>query len=331
MERAFNLVPKHPPTTSTSTSNPTTNSGSVAVLLCTFNGGSFLKEQLDSIATQSHERWVVYASDDGSTDETLEVLRHYREIWGSDRLLISRGPQRGFSNNFLSVLGHACGHHEYYAFCDQDDRWHPTKLQKALDWLKLQSPETPSLYCGRTQVVDTTGKIIGLSPLFKKRPSFENALMQNLAGGNTMLINQAACSLLNETPSDTPLVCHDWWAYLLVTGCGGNVYYDPAPTLDYRQHTQNIIGANTSIKCRVARLKSMFKGSLSEWNSKNIAALSALSSRLTPQNAVNLMRFEQARTAPLTTRIKLMIASRFYRQTLLGNLGLALAVLIKRI
>lgn len=300
-------------------------------MLCTFNGGSFLKEQLDSIATQSHQRWVVYASDDGSTDETLEVLRHYREIWGSDRLLISQGPQRGFSNNFLSVLGQACGHHEYYAFCDQDDRWHPTKLQKALDWLKLQPPETPSLYCGRTQVVDATGEIIGLSPLFKKRPSFENALMQNLAGGNTMLINQAACSLLNETPSDTPLVCHDWWAYLLVTGCGGNVYYDPAPTLDYRQHTQNVIGANTSIKSRMSRLKSMFEGSFGEWNTKNITALSAFSSRLTPHNAVNLMRFEQARTAPLTTRIKLMVASRFYRQTLLGNLGLALAVLIKRI
>ncbi|WP_256735574.1 glycosyltransferase family 2 protein [Pseudomonas sp. dw_612] len=311
--------------------NPATDPGCVAVLLCTFNGGSFLKEQLSSIAAQSHEHWVVYASDDGSTDDTLEILQHYREVWGSDRLLISEGPRQGFSNNFLSVLGQACGHHEYYAFCDQDDRWHPAKLQKALNWLKRQPPETPSLYCGRTQVVDITGKIIGLSPLFKKRPSFENALMQNLAGGNTMLINRAACVLLNETPAGTPLVCHDWWTYLLVSGCGGNVYYDPEPTLDYRQHTQNVIGANTSIKSRATRLKSMFEGSFSEWNAKNIAALSTFSPRLNPHSAASLMRFEQARNAPLTTRIKLMVVSRFYRQTLLGNLGLALAVLIKRI
>ncbi|WP_033049590.1 glycosyltransferase family 2 protein [Pseudomonas sp. GM21] len=312
-------------------SRPAAASGSVAILLCTFNGESFLKEQLDSIAAQSHKHWVVYASDDGSTVETLEILQHYRDAWGDDRLLISQGPQRGFSNNFLSVLGKACGHHAYYAFCDQDDRWHPTKLQRALDWLERQSPEAPSLYCGRTQIVNVMGEITGLSPLFRKRPSFKNALMQNLAGGNTMLINQAACSILNKTPSDTPLVCHDWWAYLLITGCGGNVYYDPTPTVDYRQHTQNVIGANTSIKSRVARLKRMFQGSFGEWNAKNIAALTALSSHLTPHNAVSLMRFEQARNAPLISRIKLMVASRFYRQTLMGNLGLALAVLVKRI
>ncbi|MGJ7514114.1 glycosyltransferase family 2 protein [Pseudomonas baetica] len=303
----------------------------MAVLLCTFNGGSFLKEQLDSISAQSHEQWVVYASDDGSTDETLEILQQYREAWGNDRLLISKGPQSGFSNNFLSVLSAACGHHHYYAFCDQDDRWHPTKLKRALDWLERQPSATPSLYCGRTQVVNVTGEIIGLSPLFKKRPSFENALMQSLAGGNTMLINQAACSLLNKTPSNTPLVCHDWWAYLLITGCGGTVYYDPIPTLDYRQHTQNVIGANTSIKSRLSRLKQMFQGSFREWNTKNIAALTLLSPHLTQSNAVSLMRFEQARNAPLTTRVKLMVASRYYRQTLLGNLGLALAVLSKRI
>lgn len=307
------------------------NSGCVAILLCTFNGGRFLKEQLDSIAAQSHPHWVVYASDDGSTDETLAILRQYQNAWGNDRLVISQGPQRGFSSNFLSVLGQACGQHAYYAFCDQDDHWHPAKLKKALDWLERQSSQEPSLYCGRTRIVDVTGQVTGLSPLFSKRPSFENALMQNLAGGNTMLINQRACALLNETPSDTLLVCHDWWAYLLITGCGGNVYYDPTPTLDYRQHTQNVIGANTSTKSRLARLKRMFEGSLGEWNTRNIAALNALSSHLTSRNAVSLMRFEQARNAPLVTRIKLMVSCRFYRQTLLGNLGLALAVLIKRI
>ncbi|QHC98775.1 glycosyl transferase family 2 [Pseudomonas sp. R84] len=303
----------------------------VAILLCTYNGGSFLKQQLDSIAAQSHQRWVVCASDDGSTDETLEILRHYREVWGHDRLLISQGPQRGFTNNFLSVLGQASGHFGYYAFCDQDDYWHPTKLQRALDWLDHQPAAVPALYCTRTRIVDENGNCVGLSPLFSKRPSFENALMQSLAGGNTMVINQSACSLIDVTPANTPLVCHDWWAYLLITGCGGHVYYDPTPSLDYRQHAHNVIGANTSMKNRLYRLKRMFQGSLKEWNTKNIAALTLLAAHLTPRNLKKLERFESARRVSLGKRVGLMISGRFYRQTLMGNLGLALAVLLRRI
>lgn len=332
MERAFKLVSNQPlPATVTTLSSPAGAAGNVAILLCTYNGGRFLRQQLDSIAAQTHPHWTVYASDDGSTDETLEILQQYREAWGSQRLKISRGPERGFSVNFLSVLAQACGGHMYYAFCDQDDIWHPTKLQNALEWQRCQPADIPTLYCGRTRIIDTTGRAIGFSPLFSKRPSFENALMQSLAGGNTMLINQAACSLLVETPTDAQPVCHDWWAYLLISGCGGNVYYDPVPTLDYRQHAQNVIGANTSLMSRVSRLTSMLKGSLQDWNNTNIAALNHLQKRLTAHNLSSLQRFEQARNAPLATRIKLMLQSRFYRQTLLGNLGLVMAVLFRKI
>lgn len=308
-----------------------TSAESVAVLLCSFNGGRFLKDQLDSIAAQAHSSWVVYASDDGSSDETLGILRQYQQAWGEDRLVLSQGPRSGFSNNFLSVLNRACGKHPYYAFCDQDDVWHPSKLQVAVKWLAKQPGDLPSLYCGRTRIINANAEVIGLSPLFSKRPSFENALMQNLAGGNTMVINQAACALLNETPINTPLVCHDWWAYLLVSGCAGRVHYDPVPTLDYRQHSHNVIGANTSMKNRLSRLERMFKGNLSEWNSTNVAALNTLSSLLAPASVASLERFEQARRASLFTRARLMVLGRFYRQTLFGNLGLALAVLIKRI
>nr|WP_315445844.1 glycosyltransferase family 2 protein [uncultured Pseudomonas sp.] len=307
------------------------DTGSVAILLCTFNGGNFIREQLDSIAAQCHQNWVVYASDDGSSDETLDILRQYQHSWGEARLLLSEGPRSGFSNNFLKVLQIACGHHAYYAFCDQDDLWHCAKLERALNWLEQQPDNTPALYCGRTRVIDSTGNAIGMSPLFRKRPSFENALMQSLAGGNTMVINQALCDVLKETPANTPLVCHDWWAYLLATGCGGNVCYDPVPMLDYRQHDQNVIGANTSLKNRLSRVSQMLKGSLREWNSTNIAALNSFLPRLTSASSLSLRRFEQARNASLITRIKLMVSSRFYRQTLFGNLGLALAILTKRI
>lgn len=332
MERASKIVQNPPfPAAMEPVNSAAGDAESVAVLLCTFNGGNFIREQLDSIAAQGHENWVVYASDDGSTDKTLDILRQYQHSWGEARLLLSQGPRSGFSNNFLNVLQIASGRHAYYAFCDQDDLWHPAKLERALNWLKQQADNTPALYCGRTRVIDSTGKAIGFSPLFSKPPSFENALMQSLAGGNTMVINQALCDLLKETPANTPLVCHDWWTYLLATGCGGNVCYDPVPTLDYRQHDRNVIGANTSLKNRLSRLTQMLKGSHREWNSTNIAALNSLSPRLTAASSSSLRRFEQARNASLITRIKLMVTSRFYRQTLFGNLGLVVAVLTKRI
>jgi glycosyltransferase involved in cell wall biosynthesis len=312
------------------TIKPVVDTDCVAILLCTYNGGSFLKDQLDSIAAQSHEQWVVYASDDGSTDETLETLQRYREAWGNDRLLILHGPRRGFSSNFLSVLGQAFGRQKYYAFCDQDDVWHPTKLQRAVAWLRHQPTGIPALYCGRTRNVTETGELIGLSPLFRKPPCFENALMQNLAGGNTMLINQAACSLLNMTPPTAPLVCHDWWTYLLITGSDGNVYYDPTPMLDYRQHSQNVIGANTSIKSRLLRIKRMFEGSMKEWNDANIAALTLVSEHLSERNLMTLKRFERNRNATIFNRVKMMVSSRFFRQTFMGNVGLALAILINK-
>ncbi|WP_213876540.1 glycosyltransferase family 2 protein [Pseudomonas sp. dw_358] len=303
----------------------------VAVLLCTFNGGRYLAEQLDSISAQTCGDWVVYASDDGSTDGTLAILSNYQAAWGHDRLKIFKGPRQGFSKNFLSVLGRASGHHRFYAFCDQDDRWHAEKLERAADWLTLQPDEVPALYCGRTRVVDEAGKESGFSPLFNKPPTFKNALTQNIAGGNTMVINAGGCRVLALTPSDMPLVCHDWWAYLLITGCGGKVHYDKVPTLDYRQHAENIIGAGITLRSRVFRLQRLLGGTFSEWNERNISGLRRVQDHLTPMNLNVLERFDRARQASLLPRVFLIASSRLYRQTVFGNLGLALAVLIKRI
>lgn len=312
------------------TTNPT-SAPCVAVLLCTYNGGRFLAEQLDSIAAQRYADWVVYASDDGSTDDTLQILERYRDLWGRARLVVERGPRQGFSQNFLSILRRANGRHRFYAFCDQDDRWHGDKLERALAWLNNQPAVVPSLYCGRTQVVDGDGHNTGLSPLFSKPPSFQNALMQNIAGGNTMVANASACQLLARTPVGMPLVCHDWWAYLLISGCGGRVHYDAHPTLDYRQHGANIIGAGITWQSRYSRLQRMFRGTFCEWNEINIRALEALADALTPDNVATLRYFALARQASLAGRLRWIATSKLYRQTLPGNLGLLLATVMNRI
>ena len=94
------------------------NAPLVAILLCTYNGARFLPEQLDSLEAQTHQNWVVYASDDGSTDATLEILQQYQAKWPSGKLTIRTGPQKGFCQNFLSLTCDPNIRADYYAFCD---------------------------------------------------------------------------------------------------------------------------------------------------------------------------------------------------------------------
>ncbi|MBB1518689.1 glycosyltransferase family 2 protein [Pseudomonas sp. SR9] len=302
----------------------------VAILLSTFNGEKYLAEQLDSIAAQTHQDWVIVASDDGSQDSTLSILEHYRRRFGDDRLRIVKGPGRGFAANFLSMATDTSIHASFFAFCDQDDLWHPDKLERALTWLEQQPLGSAALYCSRTRLVDATGHPQGLSPLFDKPPSFRNALVQSLAGGNTMVFNRPARDLLAQA-GNVQVISHDWWFYILATGHGGHVHYDPKPTIDYRQHGSNLIGANSGISDRIFRIRRMLLGDFNQWNDVNLNALAPQVGLLTQANRVVLDRFSKARTARLPLRVQTMLRAGVYRQTLLGNLGLVAATLLRKI
>ena len=185
----------------------------MAILLCTYNGARFLAEQLDSLGSQTHQNWVVFASDDGSTDQTLEILRQYEAKWPARKLTIRQGPQKGFCQNFLSLACDPDIKADYYAFCDQDDVWLPAKLEVALSNIVAnQSDGVPYLYCGRSKYVTENLKPRGMSPLFVFPPSFRNALVQSIAGGNTIVFNQAA-KLLLEKVGPVYVPSHDWWSF----------------------------------------------------------------------------------------------------------------------
>lgn len=303
----------------------------VAILLSTYNGEEFLAEQLDSLIAQTHPHWVVYASDDGSSDSTRSILEQYQAKLGTDRLVIVQDPCQGFAANFLSLLRHPDIQAPYFAFCDQDDRWLPDRLTTGLSQLIACPLERPALFCSRTQLIDASGKPFGMSPLFARPPSFENALVQSIAGGNTMLFNAVARDLLKQTPTTARIISHDWWAYLLVTGCGGNVIYEQRPTVAYRQHEQNLVGANSSLRERAIRVGKMFKGTFRGWMDANLHALSCFRERLTPENRETLRLFELARESRLPERLRLIRQSGVHRQSSTGTLGLAAAAVFQRI
>jgi glycosyltransferase involved in cell wall biosynthesis len=303
----------------------------VTILLCTFNGGRFLEEQLASIASQSYPLWHIIASDDGSTDATLALLRSFVARHGDQRRVeIRKGPDRGPTANFLSLVTDPSIDGTYFAYCDQDDVWYPDKLERAIVWLASVPAEVPALYCARTTLIDAAGRYIGRSPLFRKAPDFRNALVQSLAGANTMVFNRAARALLIAA-GNCDVVAHDWWTYLLVSGAEGSVYYDAIPSVAYRQHRANHFGSNNGLFAVLWRLTMFLRGEWTRWNDRNAAALARCSCLLTATNRGRLAAFFVLRRGSLIQRLRAWQQLGLYRQTRPGQMMLMLATIFRRI
>jgi len=303
----------------------------VAILLCTYNGARFLAEQLDSLEAQTHQNWVVFASDDGSRDQTLKILQQYQAKWPSGKLTIHSGPQKGFCQNFLSLACDPEIRADYYAFCDQDDVWLPSKLVVALDNIATsQESGVPYCYCGRTYYFSERLKPYSMSPRFVFPLSFRNSLVQSIAGGNTMVFNLAAKILL-ETVGVVEVPSHDWWAYQLIMGVQGHVFYDQEPHVLYRQHKSALIGRNDSFPAKIERIWMLIQGRFRGWNTQNIAALKQAKHLLTKEHQDCLILFEVLRGSRIKDRLRLMEVCGLYRQTRSGTLSLYLAALINKI
>jgi glycosyltransferase involved in cell wall biosynthesis len=311
--------------------SPSSDAPLVAILLCTYNGARFLAEQLASLEAQTHQNWVVIASDDGSTDQTLEILQQYQSKWPSGKLTIRSGPQKGFCQNFLSLACDPEIKADYYAFCDQDDVWLPAKLSVALEnVIANQEGQTPYVYCGRTRYVDDQLRLCGISPLFVFPGTFRNALVQSIAGGNTMVFNRVAKYLIEQAgPLD--VASHDWWIYQLITGVEGEVFYDQVPQVLYRQHEYALIGGNNSFSARIKRIKLLLQGRFKNWNTQNINALKQVNYLLVKNNQEILRLFDLLRGAKLKDRFRLLEVCGLYRQTRRGTISLFLAILIRKV
>ncbi|TIV56943.1 MAG: glycosyltransferase family 2 protein [Mesorhizobium sp.] len=303
----------------------------VAVLMGTKDGAAFIGEQLDSLLAQSWPEVDLWVSDDGSTDATLAIVEAWRERWDKGSLTLVQGPRKGFAANFRSMIVDPYIDADFYAFCDQDDVWEPDRLESAIRWMKGEEEKMPLLFCSRTATISQTGVPAGHSPLFKRPPSFRNALVQSIAGGNTMLFNRAARELLAKASAGTEFVSHDWWAYLIVTAAGGKVRYEPRPLVRYRQHRANLVGANVSWKARLSRLGRLFKGQFATWTDANLAGLAVNGDLISRDAAACLSLFIKAREGNVFRHFRLLGKSGVYRQTFMGTLGLYLAFLWRRI
>ena len=305
---------------------------SIAVVLGYYNGDRFLTEQVRSIARQTHPAVELFIADDASPTPVDEPS--LRDIAGNrlPTYLARAQANRGLVRNFLQGLAAVPPRFEYFAFSDQDDIWYADKLERAVAVMRECSPDTPALYCARTAITDATGtRHGGLSPLIERAPSFTNALLENIAGGNTMVFNRAARDLIVRSSLNQAVTWHDWWCYQIVAGAGGVVHYDSRPCLSYRQHESNFIGANGGWRARIVRIQGLLDGEYQRWNRANIAALQANRRRITPANQARLEHFAAAVDAGLPHRLWLFRQSGAHRQHRLQNMAVWIGVLLHRV
>lgn len=212
----------------------------VAVLLSTFNGSRFLPEFLVSLANQDPPISQLYLRDDGSSDESVRLVR---DLWSPRRISVDTCRARmGPGRSFLRLLSLMNSDVDVLLFADQDDVWAPTKVAAAVS--ALRNRHEPTLYFSNLIVTDDRLTPLHVHHARRPKPSFANALVQNIATGNTIALNRPAVQLLQRyLPSHA--VMHDAWCYLVISGCG-DVVYDPEPRVFYRQHSNNTLGVQTS-------------------------------------------------------------------------------------
>lgn len=303
----------------------------VTILMGCYNGAAHLQEQLDSIAAQTYTDWVLLASDDGAgADDTRAILEKFRDRIGAERVTVRGGPGKGFLPNFLGMACAPGQQSRHYAFCDQDDVWEPEKLARAVACLDGVPAGVPAMYCTRTRLITEDGRDTGYSPLFRRAPCFRNALVQSIAGGNTMVFNEAARQLVAAAGATVEVASHDWWVYLLVSGAGGQVHYDPWASVRYRQHAANLVGGNVGARARLRRLVKLLEGRYRSWNEMHCVALERLTALLTPENREIFALFRTSRRAGMPSRVAGVLRARVFRQTPIGNVGLYASVLLNK-
>lgn len=239
------------------------------------------------------------------------------------------GPKKGFAENFRSLILRGA-QDDFVAFSDQDDVWHTDKLESAIKAFDPSSKQ-PALYGSRSVLVDEYGHKIGQSSLFQRPPGFANALVESLAGGNTMVLNQPAFQLMEESARRTIFLMHDWWAYLIISGSGGRVHYDPTPHIDYRQHGNNVLGGGLSLLKRPQRALELWDGKYVRWNEFNLRALDACQDLLDARARSLIEDFRSLRNSNSISAVRQLRRSGIYRQTPKGDMALALAAFFNRL
>jgi glycosyltransferase involved in cell wall biosynthesis len=212
----------------------------IVILLSTYNGEKYLKQQLDSLQNQTYKEFEIIARDDGSSDDTMEMLKSYGiKLLETEHNLGAKGSFAMLSNYVLKSTDA-----KYIMFCDQDDAWNLDKVEKTIEKMQEQErlyPNKPSDLI----VVDENLKVLSPSlwvyqNIDPKKDELNRLLLHNTVTGCTMMINRKLAQFSLPISQDT--IMHNWWIAMAASAFGHIAYIDE-PLMLYRQHGKNDTGA----------------------------------------------------------------------------------------
>lgn len=215
----------------------------VDILLATYNGGRYLRPQLDSLFAQTYPHWHLYVRDDGSGDDTLAIIGEYAGKYPDKVTLLGSGNNGlGARGNFSLLMEKSTA--PYIAFCDQDDEWLPEKVAlfvSAMQQLENGQPDIPCMVFSDLEMMDGEGQVFAASlwkhdGLDPRKVQLPRLLVQNVPYGCAAMVNR--CLLRLATPVDARALLHDHWLALLAAAAG-KLAHLPRATMRYRVHGYN--------------------------------------------------------------------------------------------
>lgn len=234
----------------------------ITVLMSTYNGEKYIKEQLDSIFDQKGVDLNLLIRDDGSTDATVEILRNYQRNH-QNMNIICDGENLKPCLSFLRLVNMAL-ETDYYALADQDDIWDDDKLCTAINMLETFPTSVPALYFSNLKIVDENDIFYRKS---HERPidisNKYSCLVEPKATGCTVVYNRALAMFVHDRMPST-FSMHDTFLFMIAAMCG-NVIYDYNAHIDYRQHGSNSVGTylkNKPVKAYIKQIQRLFDRNL---------------------------------------------------------------------
>lgn len=219
----------------------------IAILMATYNGEKYICQQIDSILSQTCKDWELYIHDDGSTDNTIAAVESYVEKYPDKIHLIDGKSNGGAKYNFFYMFGQVEA--PYYMTCDQDDVWLEKKIELTYDKM-LTIEDKADISClvyTELRVVDSELNTIadtmsGYQSLDCHKRTINQFILQNSVTGCTMMVNRALRDKMLRITDIDNTIMHDWWAALVAAQFGKTAFIDE-PTILYRQHGDNSLGA----------------------------------------------------------------------------------------
>lgn len=307
----------------------------IDILLATHDGERYVADQVASILAQDHPGWTLTVRDDGSTDGTLRVVQELADTHPERMTVTARPSASGSARlNFLEML--VASRARYVMFADQDDVWHPDKITRTLARMaELEARHgagTPLLVHTDLTVTDadlhvTAASMMHAQQLDGAESRLARVLVQNTVTGCTVMVNRPLADLVS--PPFDAVAMHDWWLAILASAFGAIGFVD-SPTVLYRQHGGNAVGArpSRSLAYKANRLadKVGVRDSLRASFDQAGAFLARYESRLTPGQTELLRAYVATPGLGKLGRIRTIRQYGFWKNTTARRLGQLLFV-----